>query len=406
MDIDDTPEQAAFRAECRAWLDANAVRRTAGRRAEMWRTLRPRDDDEDRTALEIGKRWQALKADAGYAGISWPVEYGGRGLPGHMAGIFKQEEARYDVPANSFQVGVDMVGPTLISHGTPEQCARHLDPIRRGEEVWCQLFSEPDAGSDLANLATRAVRDGDEFVVNGQKVWTSGAQVSDWAILLVRTDVDRPKHHGITYLLLDMSSPGVEVRPLRQIDGAVHFNEVFLTDVRVPAANVVGEVDAGWRVTMTTLVNERSAIGGGGMVQMSEILDLARSMGRTSDPTARQALARLFTFFEITRFLGYRVRTAVSHGQMPGPESSVMKLHISRQYAYGGDVIQSLLGADGMLLGDDAPYDGFFQGLFLAQWAPRIGGGTDQIQRNIVGERVLGLPREPRVDKDVPYRDL
>jgi alkylation response protein AidB-like acyl-CoA dehydrogenase len=405
MDFDDSPEEAAFRLECRAWLDANAKPRTPGI-AEVWRTLRPRDEEEDDSSLAFGKRWQALKADNGFAGIQWPVAYGGRGLSSHLAAVFKQEEARYDVPANSFQVGVDMVGPTLIAHGTPEQCARHLDPIKRGDEVWCQLFSEPDAGSDLAGLSTRAVLDGEEFVVNGQKVWTSGAQYADWGILLTRTNIDEPKHAGITYLLVDMRSPGIEVRPLRQIDGAVHFNEVFLTDVRVPVANVVGEIDRGWGVTQTTLVNERSAIGGGGMVQFGEILMLAREMGRTGDPVHRQELARMYTYFQITRFLGYRVQTAISHGRQPGPESSVMKLHISRQYGEGGNVYMSLLGADGMLWLDDAPFGGFFEGLFLAQWAPRIGGGTDQIQRNIAGERVLGLPSEPRADKGVPFRDL
>ncbi len=405
MDFDDSPEEAAFRQECRTWLAANAKLRTPGI-AEVWRTLRPRDEDEDDAGQLVGKRWQALKADAGFAGIQWPVEYGGRGLSGHLAGVFKQEEARYDVPANSFQVGVDMVGPTLIGHGTPAQCQRHLDPIKRGDEVWCQLFSEPDAGSDLAGLSTRAVRDGDEFVVNGQKVWTSGAQSSDWGILLVRTDPDQPKHRGITYLLVDMRTPGIEVRPLTQIDGAVHFNEVFLSDVRVPVENVVGEIDGGWGVTMTTLVNERSAIGGGGMVQFAEILMLARELGRTDEPVLRQELAKIYTYFQITRFLGYRVQTSISNGRQPGPESSVMKLHISRQYGEGGDLYMSLLGAAGMLWLDDAPFDGFFQGLFLAQWAPRIGGGTDQIQRNIAGERVLGLPAEPRVDKAVPFKDL
>ena len=405
MDFDDSPEEAAFRQECRTWLAANAKLRTPGI-AEVWRTLRPRDEGEDDASLLVGKRWQALKADAGFAGIQWPVEYGGRGLSGQLAGVFKQEEARYDVPANSFQVGVDMVGPTLIAHGTPAQCQRHLDPIKRGDEVWCQLFSEPDAGSDLAGLSTRAVRDGDEFVVNGQKVWTSGAQSSDWGILLVRTDPDQPKHRGITYLLVDMRTPGIEVRPLTQIDGAVHFNEVFLSDVRVPVENVVGEIDGGWGVTMTTLVNERSAIGGGGMVQFAEILMLARELGRTDEPVLRQELAKIYTYFQITRFLGYRVQTSISNGRQPGPESSVMKLHISRQYGEGGDLYMSLLGAAGMLWLDDAPFDGFFQGLFLAQWAPRIGGGTDQIQRNIAGERVLGLPAEPRVDKAVPFKDL
>ena len=405
MDFEDSPEESAFRLECRAWLEANARRRTPGS-AEVWRTLRPKDEDEDASSMALAKRWQILKADAGFAGIQWPSTYGGRGLSSHLAGVFKQEEANFDVPGNAFQVAVDMVGPTLIAHGSEEQKLRHLEPIKRGDEVWCQLFSEPDAGSDLAGLSTRAELDGDEFVVNGQKVWTSGAQSSDWAILLVRTNPDERKHRGITYLLLDMTTPGIDVRPLRQIDGAVHFNEVFLTDVRVPLKNVVGHIDGGWGVTMTTLVNERSAIGGGGMIQISEILNLARQMGRTDDAVFRQRLAKMYTYFQITRYLGFRVQTSVSQGLQPGPESSVMKLHISRQYGEGGDLYMALLGAAAMLSADDAPFDGFFQGLFLSQWAPRIGGGTDQIQRNIAGERVLGLPAEPRVDKDKPFRLL
>ncbi len=405
MDFDDTPEEAAFRAECRAWLDANAALRSDGA-AEMWRTLRPRTVEDDAAALAYAKVWQARKADAGYAGIHWPVHAGGRGLPHLLASVFKAEEARYDVPANSFQVGIDMVGPTLIAHGSEAQQRRHLDAIRRGEQVWCQLFSEPGAGSDLAGLSTSAVRDGDEFVVNGQKVWTSGAHSSDWGILLVRSDLDAPKHRGITYLLVDMRSPGIEVRPIRQIDGAVHFNEVFFTDVRVPVDHVVGDIHRGWGVAVATLVAERSAIGGGGMVQIGEILGLARTMGVTHDPVIRQELATMHSYFEITRWLGYRVQTAVSHGHMPGPESSVMKLHISRQYERGGDLFTRMLGAAGMLWRDDAPLGGFFQDLFLAQWAPRIGGGTDQVQRNIVGERVLGLPSEVRTDKDVAFRDL
>ena len=396
MDFDDTPEEAAFRAECRAWLDDNADLRPAGGGAELWKMLRPMSEEDDRIGMETARVWQGRKAEAGFAGIHWPVSYGGRGLSHHLAAIFKVEENRYDVPGNTFQVGVDMVGPTLIEHGSEEQRSRYLDDIRRGKEVWCQLFSEPGAGSDLAALSTRADRDGDELVVNGQKVWTSGAHSADMGILLVRTDQEAPKHRGISFLLVDMRSPGIEVRPLRQIDGAIHFNEVFFTDVRVPVANVVGRIDDGWRVTMTTLANERSAIGGGGMVQFNEILLLARRMEVAGDAVTRQRLARMHSLFEITRFLGYRVQTALSHGQQPGPESSVLKLHISRQYEQGGDLMMDLLGAAGMTLNDDAPFDGWFQNLFLAQWAPRIGGGTDQVQRNIVGERVLGLPKEPK----------
>jgi alkylation response protein AidB-like acyl-CoA dehydrogenase len=396
VDFDDTPEEAAFRAECRAWLDANANLRTDAGSADLWRLLRPRSEEDDELGMETAKVWQGRKAEAGFAGIQWPVRFGGRGLSPHLAAIFKTEEHRYDVSGNSFQVGIDMVGPTLIQHGTEAQQHQHLDDLRRGKQVWCQLFSEPGAGSDLAGLQTRADRDGDEFIVNGQKVWTSGAHSSDWGILLARTNRDAAKHAGISYFLVDMHTPGIEVRPLRQIDGAIHFNEVFFTDVRVPAANLVGEIDGGWRVAMTTLTNERSAIAGGGMVQFREIMLLAREMGVTDDAVMRQALARIATLFEITRFLGYRVQTALSHGEQPGPESSVMKLHISRQYEEGSDLMMTLLGANGMLWHDDAPFAGWFQDLFLSQWAPRIGGGTDQVQRNIVGERVLGLPKEPK----------
>jgi alkylation response protein AidB-like acyl-CoA dehydrogenase len=403
VDFEDTPDQTAFRAECIAWLEANASRRDGA--AQVWATLRTHTEEADQAALTVAKRWQRIKADAGFAGIQWPESDGGRGLSPHLAAVFKTEEARFDVPANAFQVGVDMVGPTLITHGSDEQRAAHLEGIRRGDEVWCQLFSEPGAGSDLASLSTRAVRDGDEWVVTGQKVWTSGAHFSDWGILLVRTDSDVPKHRGISFLLLDMATPGVEVRPLRQIDGAIHFNEVFLKDVRIPVANTVGAPGDGWRVAMTTLTNERSAIAGGGMVQFPELLLLARTMGRTAEPLVRQELARMFTTFEITRFLGYRVQTALSRGEQPGPESSVLKLHISGQYERGGDLVESLMGAAGTIVGADAPFGGFFAGLFLSQWAPRIGGGTDQVQRNIVGERVLGLPAEARPDKSVSFRE-
>jgi alkylation response protein AidB-like acyl-CoA dehydrogenase len=396
MDFDDTPEEAAFRGECRTWLDANAELKPETGSADLWRLMRPRTEEDDQIGHETAKVWQGRKAEAGFAGIQWPVEFGGRGLSHHLAAVFKAEEQRYEVPANAFQVGVDMVGPTLIAHATESQQLRYLDDIRRGKEVWCQLFSEPGAGSDLASLQTRADRDGDEYIVNGQKVWTSGAHSADWGILLVRTDREASKHRGISYLLVDMSTPGIEVRPLRQIDGAIHFNEVFFTDVRVPVANRVGAENDGWRVAMTTLTSERTAIGGGGMVSFKDLLLLARDRGVTGDPVLRQKLARMRSLFEITRFLGYRVQTSLSHGVEPGPESSVLKLHISRQYEEAGDLMMELSGAGGMLWEHDAPFDGWFTELFLSQWAPRIGGGTDQVQRNIVGERVLGLPKEPR----------
>jgi len=404
LDIDDTLEEAAFRRECVDWLDANARPRSGA--SEFWKVLRTFSEEADRAAVGAARSWQVRKAEAGYAGLTWPVADEGRGLSAQLAAIFRSEESRYDVPANFFTVGIDMVGPTLIAHGSGDQRDRHLDGIRRGDEVWCQLFSEPGAGSDLASLSTRAVRDGDEWIVTGQKVWTSSAHYADWGICLVRTDPDVPKHSGISYLLVDMHSPGVDVRPLKQIDGAIHFNEVFLTDVRVPVANTVGSPGDGWRIARTTLTSERASIGGGGMVRFDELVMLAEHMGRTDEPVVRQHLMRVRTLFEVTRFLGYRVQTSMSRGEIPGPESSVLKLHISRQYEACGELIEELLGAAGTLTHEDAPYDGFFQGIFMAQWAPRLGGGTDQVQRNIVGERVLGLPSEPRSDKDVPFRDL
>jgi alkylation response protein AidB-like acyl-CoA dehydrogenase len=299
-----------------------------------------------------------------------------------------------------------MCGPTLIAHGSEEQKHQHLGAMLRGEEVWCQLFSEPDAGSDLAGLKTRAERDGDVFVVNGQKVWTSGAQHSDWAILITRTNPDVPKHKGITYFLVDMRTPGIEVRPLRQITGYAHFNEVFLTDVHIPVTNVVGAVDGGWAVVHTTLANERTLIGGGNQgITVEQVLDLARSMGRDQDPLIRQGLAAFYTRVQLLRFMNLRIQTALSKGRMPGPEAATTKLFVSQHLSATGDLLMAIEGADGMLSGDDAPDHGTWQTTFLNQWMSKLGGGTDNIQRNSLGERVLGLPGEPRTDKDVPFKD-
>ena len=399
MDFDDTPEEAAFRAEARAWLDQHATLKT--------------DDSRDSLAaagtdghVERCKQWQRTLYDGGWAGITWPKEHGGRGGTSVESSIFNQEQARYDVSTGVFTVAIGMVGPTLIAHGTDDQKERHLDAILRGDEVWCQLFSEPGAGSDLAGLTTKAVLDGDELVVNGQKVWTSGAHHSQMGILLVRTDADVPKHKGLTYLLVDMSTPGIDVRPLRQITGDAHFNEVFLTDVRVPVANVVGEIDAGWGPILTTLANERSAIGGGGGNPFDDLTRLFQGGGRRQDAVARQEMAEAYTRLQLIKYLGYRVQTAMSQGRIPGAEASVLKLAYSQHLAKTGDLALALEGPAGTLDHEDAPRRGFWQSQFLGQWAARIGGGTDQIQRNIIGERVLGLPREPRPDKDVPFREL
>ena len=408
MDFDDTAAEAAFRKEARAFLAERASLRRADDESRLLR-----HDPDPEVAAEHVRRcriWQRTLFEHGWAGITWPVAYGGRGGTGIEQAIFDQEQAAFDVSTGAFAVAVGMVGPTLIAHGTEQQKARFLEPLLRGDEIWCQLFSEPGAGSDLASLATRARLDGDEWVVDGQKVWTSGAQHSSWAILLARTDVTVPKHQGITFFLVDMTTPGIEVRPLRQINGAAHFNEVFLTGVRIPAANVVGAVGEGWRVARTTLANERGLIGGGsgggGAGGVHEVIELARRFGRNGDPLLRQELAAMHVRTEILRYLGLRARTAASRGLPPGPESSVLKLAYSLHAGLSGNLVLSVLGASGTLSGQDAPDQGFWQHQFLGQWAGRIGGGTDQIQRNVIGERVLGLPAEPRADRDVPFREL
>ena len=313
--------------------------------------------------------------------------------------IFNQEQALFEVSAGALTVGVGMVGPTLMAWGTDAQKERFLGPMLRGDDLWCQLFSEPGAGSDLAALATRAEHDGSGWVVNGQKVWTSFAQFSDWAILLARTDRQAPKHRGITFFLLDMTTPGIEVRPLRQIDGVAHFNEVFLTDVRIPDELVVGPIDGGWKVAQTTLQSERVAIGSGEGLRFADVRTLVEATGSAADPLLRQEVASAFIRFELLRYLGMRVQTAVSQGRPPGAESSVMKLGFSRHVAATADLLLAMEGASGTLGVEAAPDGGFWQQQFLSQWSMRIGGGTDQIQRNIIAERVLGLPRDVRPEE-------
>ncbi len=394
MDFDDTPDEAAFRAAAREWLAANAVPKgspddfSAGHFAG------------DMSPEEYVKRcrwWQGQLFEGGWAGIAWPKPFGGRGGKPIEEAIFGEEQAKWGVSVGVFAVAFGMVAPTLMQHARDDQRARFLAPMLRGEELWCQLFSEPDAGSDLASLKTRAVRDGDEFVVNGQKVWTSNAQHSEWGILIARTDPDAPRHRGITYFVLDMSTPGVDIRPLRQMNGEAHFNEVFLNDVRIPVANVVGDVDDGWKVAVTTLSNERVAIAGGsGLSDPERLLQLARARGVTSDPLFRQRFAQIWSRSEVIRYLRLRSRTALSHGRRPGPEASIMKLAYARYVKQLGDLAIGVQGAYGQLDHPDAPADGVFQQKWINAVQSSIGGGTDEIQRNIVGERVLGLPREPR----------
>jgi alkylation response protein AidB-like acyl-CoA dehydrogenase len=404
MDFDESAEEAAFRAEAHAWLSAHATLKDPHKSKPM--SMGESDPEAEREHVRQSKAWQRTLFDGGWAGITWPKEYGGRGATPMEAIIFGQEQARFDLPTSVFAQGIGMAGPTIMAHGTDAQKERFLETMLRGEEVWCQLFSEPGAGSDLASLATSAVRDGDEFVVNGQKVWTSSAHFSDWGILLARTDVDVPKHRGITYFLLDMTTPGIDVRPLRQATGAAHFNEVFLTDVRIPADNVVGPVNGGWGVTMTTLTNERTLIGSGVGVGdvFGDVVRLAREYGRSDDPIIRQDLAALYIRLQLLKYLGWRIQTAISRNQQPGPESSVLKLGLSRHLTLTGDLVMALQGPRANLLDYAHAESGPWALQFLSQWASKLGGGTEQIQRNIIAERVLGMPRDTPVDKDIPFR--
>jgi alkylation response protein AidB-like acyl-CoA dehydrogenase len=402
VDFEDTPDEAAFRAQACSWLAEHAELKVV---APGPQGVGDSDPEAELLHVKRSKEWQRTLYEGGWAGITWPRSFGGRGGTAVEAMIFAQEQARFDVPGTVFAQGIGMAGPTLMAYGTPDQQDRFLPPMLRGDDVWCQLFSEPGSGSDLASLSTRADLDGDEYVVNGQKVWTSSAHFSDWGILLARTDFDAPKHKGITYFLLDMRTPGIEIRPLRQATAASHFNEVFLNDVRIPAGNVVGAPNDGWRVTITTLSNERMFIGGATSASdpFAGLAALAAG-GRSRDPVLRQELTQAYIRLQVIRYLSWRVQTAVSKGRQPGPESSVLKLAVSRHQGRTGDLIMAILGAEGTLLDYGDPADYSWQLQFVSQWSSRIGGGTEQVQRNIIGERVLGLPGEPRIDKDGSFR--
>jgi alkylation response protein AidB-like acyl-CoA dehydrogenase len=384
------PDDERFRARARAWLDEHAppVRERLG-------AVR-----NDRERFDACRSWQRILADGGWAGLTWPREHGGAGLTPVQASIFGEEQARAGVTAGFIASTVGMVGPVLLRHASAGQRDRYLRPLLRGEETWCQLFSEPGAGSDLANLATRARRDGDEFVVDGEKVWTSNAHLCDFAILLARTDPDAPKHRGITFFLVDLHSPGIDVRPLRQITGAAHFNEVFLTGVRIPAANVVGTVDGGWGPARTVLAHEAAVIGGGtAHAASASLIELARTIGRHEEPLVRQALARAYTRETIQDYLKASVQAAVRAGRRPTIDGSVLKVLWAESRRDRARLAVDLLGVAGTL-------DDTHSRLFLDTLGGCIGGGTNEVHRTMIGERVLALPPEARVDKDVPYREL
>jgi alkylation response protein AidB-like acyl-CoA dehydrogenase len=397
-------DERAFRARVRAFLDGHVSRRAdtpGGGQAH------------DEAAVRLARAYQERLFQAGLAGLTWPKDYGGQGLPEGYQTIYNEEVAEYDVPEAVFYIGFGTCIPTVLTHGTEQQKERYVPPAARGQEIWCQLLSEPAAGSDLANLRSTAKRDGDEWVLNGQKVWTTGAHYSHFGIVLARTDPDQPKHRGLSTFILNMHAPGVTIRPLRQMDGRANFNEVFFDDVRIPADHILARPGDGWRVLLTNLMNERVSIGARRSAEkispLSHIathLNLAYRHGISDDQTVRQELADLLIHSWVLDMVGLRIRGAMQSGRAPGPEGSVAKLARSILARRSAELACRLAGPAAVAWpsGDtDAQQP---NQMMLAAPALGIAGGTNEIMRNILGERVLGLPKEPQVDRDIPFRKL
>jgi alkylation response protein AidB-like acyl-CoA dehydrogenase len=397
VDLNDTPEQAGYRAEVRAWL--------AEHRAEAPEARSTRAGAEDGGYIDARRRWQGRLAEGGLAGVTWPTEYGGQGRGPIEQLIVQQEIGRAAVPGILDVIGVGMLGPTIIAHGTEEQKGRYLGPMLHGDEVWCQLFSEPAAGSDLAAVQTRArPRDGGGWLLTGQKVWTTNAHFAAFGLLLARTDPDQPKHKGLTMFVVPMQAEGVTVRGLRQISGEPEFNEVFFDDVPLAAEHVVGQVNDGWRTALTTLMFERLTIGlgseGMGYREARFARAIAGDADARRDPDVRRRLGEIATELLAVKFNGYRALTALQKGQIPGPEAGLAKITTVNAAIAAGELIADVLGPDAL---DDAE-----QWAYMISFLPGLksAGGTEEILRNTIGERVLGLPPEPRLDKGVPFSEL
>ncbi len=379
MDLRDTPDEAAFRAELRAWLDANLPEEKRGGRGGAQRF-----DDS------FGREWSRMLHEAGYAGLTWPIEYGGAGAPYSFQAIFYEETARAQAPGHVGVIGLGMAGPTIMAHGTDAQKQAHLAKILSAEEIWCQGFSEPGAGSDLAAARTRAERRGEHYVVNGQKVWSSFAHIADYCILVTLSDPEAPRYQGLTYLIVDMHAPGVEVRPLRQITGEAEFNEIFFNDVEVPVSNRLGEEGQGWQVAMTTLLHERGTLGfaltAALEVGVNRLLDVARDRVN-GDSSLRERVANEWIELQALRYTNYRALGTLQRTGIPGPEGSAIKLRWSEQNQRMTKLGRELHGPEGIL------DDGWWHHQQLRSRGNTIEAGTSEVLRNIVAERVLGLPR-------------
>ena len=404
MDFNDTPQEAEFRAKCRAWLEANAELKTKKTNSAKNMNV------GNKSLLEAAAEWQKKKYDAGWAMIHWPKEFGGIGATPIERIIWAQEESKFNVPKGVYEIGLGMAGPVMMEYATDEQKERYLPPMAEGKEIWCQLFSEPSAGSDVAGLRSKAVQDGENWIVNGQKVWTSGAHFSDFGILVVRHDPDLEKHKGLTFFFVDMKSPGIEVKPIKQLTGGSSFNEVYFNDVVIPDSQRLGEIGDGWKVAITTLMNERLAVGDADGVDANEAFELAKKHDKDGEQlidnnAVRESIADWYCEASGLKNTKLRTMSALSRGDTPGPEASITKIVSANKLQAIGNFGMDSSDMSGMLMDEESDFIKF-QMAWMGAAGLRIAGGTDEILKNIIAERVLGLPQEARADKGLAFKDI
>ena len=404
MDFNDTPQEAEFRAKCRAWLEANAELKT--KKTNSAKNM----NFGNKSLLEAAAEWQKKKYDAGWAMIHWPKEFGGIGATPIERIIWAQEESKFNVPKGVYEIGLGMAGPVMMEYATDEQKERYLPPMAEGKEIWCQLFSEPSAGSDVAGLRSKAVQDGENWIVNGQKVWTSGAHFSDFGILVVRHDPSLEKHKGLTFFFVDMKSPGIEVKPIKQLTGGSSFNEVYFNDVVIPDSQRLGEIGDGWKVAITTLMNERLAVGDADGVDANEAFELAKKHDKDGEQlidnnAVRESIADWYCEASGLKNTKLRTMSALSRGDTPGPEASITKIVSANKLQAIGNFGMDSSDMSGMLMDEESDFIKF-QMAWMGAAGLRIAGGTDEILKNIIAERVLGLPQEARADKGLAFKDI
>ena len=404
MDFNDTPQEAEFRAKCRAWLEANAELKTKKTNSAKNMNI------GNKSLLEAAAEWQKKKYDAGWAMIHWPKEFGGIGATPIERIIWAQEESKFNVPKGVYEIGLGMAGPVMMEYATDEQKEKYLPPMAEGKEIWCQLFSEPSAGSDVAGLRSKAVQDGENWIVNGQKVWTSGAHFSDFGILVVRHDSGLEKHKGLTFFFVDMKSPGIEVKPIKQLTGGSSFNEVYFNDVVIPDSQRLGEIGDGWKVAITTLMNERLAVGDADGVDANEAFELAKKHDKDGEQlidnnAVRESIADWYCEASGLKNTKLRTMSALSRGDTPGPEASITKIVSANKLQAIGNFGMDSSDMSGMLMDEESDFIKF-QMAWMGAAGLRIAGGTDEILKNIIAERVLGLPQEARADKGLAFKDI